>query len=1387
MQKTIKLIVEDSGNEEKEIDFPIFTTDSLETIKNRYFQETFTIPPIGVFEIIKKENEIFEAKQQLIKKIDKEVYSKPTEIVFKYDKDWEVNPLEDSIVRLISFRDIVKKVDILDNCLEESTFNYYFSKLCIECKKIFSIEDQTTVLLNLIMSQFATTSDVSYEESWSGLNEDYDFFGLASKAKDQENSYKRYFNSVIKDFGEKQFEKSQKERQDFEKFLVNLNKENLSDLKSVTAENTVKTDLVQTDYIYTGKCTLEYDGYEIFNLIKPDNFVSFLNIGKFYKLLNNFNYSSEFLNVIDEADDSILRLYIFGKPTEDDVNILNPDPNDYFLVELIQVSENKGLFNFELLIQSSKQIQLSEEEIINRAITSLSFIKNNELLVPTNIELKKTFGRGFYVYKNLNIPRELLFDFSTNNRHVSKVLIFDEKYKIEKERGEPRFYITLNNLESSIKCSINYKVVKKKSEPEIIAFPSEISVNDSIITITVLSASNQGEMTRLIDYFDKIIVYVLKHKKEFIEYYGEYITNIESLLKEKKKEEKQLNVSDINPDLFIPTYARFCQPSPIIIDDEKLIKELKSNPDKLMLFPKTSFEGTQHYYNCDHRGTANFVGLKVNKLENSSKYPFVPCCYKTSQLRPGRPRYNYEKDIQESEEKKTFIQVIESSKKILYSDQYGSVPSDIQVLLSSIDENILTGNYRLLRRGVPKGINSAINAMIIAGGYSVSEKNIEKIRSSIKDLAYYNLASQRGLLPNDVIKTLNNKTNIDPVLFLEILENIFEKNIIVFCNTDFKTERDQNLGGSLCDYKSSGVKSNKFNYKLLYSSHKFSFQNTVLLLRTYGSEFDALPFPHTELIGIEESPISKTTVNKLVKNVKVLFNTSSNFIKNIINIYSENVSHELNYLNLKSKVVGQIEDSYGKIRTVFVNYKNVETGKNELINLLVSPISNFIKKEFLLKKDVEYSTSGDGQLIEVPFYPSQEISDNSQSSSTVRQIDIETAIEFFTAESIKNVKRVDINDTIVGMIGELKHNPTSQSDELRSSERRDDPTLVYIPVKINNSISQTPIFKSYPKYNLQNTEYPYPNSLSFSLLQQYNEFKKLSNFVISYALFLFSNLESEQLEFIQYTSISDTYDDNIRELINSFNERIIVQDFDPEKTYKLNRNLNINNESIIKNQSLLIVNSERIKRKILYILYINSKYNINETINYKYKKYVIDYYTSVKDFDIDEHYSLFYTKQELIFSKIPPNNYNIINTVSTLLDTVFYFKNDSVLDGQLCILQKCQSLDHALYITNEWNKTNINIESVTQENKVIDSSQINYTAYIYRGNNVYEPKFIINNKTPETVTTLNVLITKFEKIPSFFYYAVLPIINQKQINKIYFEIDNKQSSQTQDEIEFYVD
>ena len=71
MEKYITLIVKDSENPELEVEekFQIYTTDSLETIKNRYFQLKKIVPPIGSFEILKKENELSEESSQPIKKL----------------------------------------------------------------------------------------------------------------------------------------------------------------------------------------------------------------------------------------------------------------------------------------------------------------------------------------------------------------------------------------------------------------------------------------------------------------------------------------------------------------------------------------------------------------------------------------------------------------------------------------------------------------------------------------------------------------------------------------------------------------------------------------------------------------------------------------------------------------------------------------------------------------------------------------------------------------------------------------------------------------------------------------------------------------------------------------------------------------------------------------------------------------------------------------------------------------------------------------------------------------------------------------------------------------------------------------------------------------------
>jgi hypothetical protein len=302
-------------------------------------------------------------------------------------------------------------------------------------------------------------------------------------------------------------------------------------------------------------------------------------------------------------------------------------------------------------------------------------------------------------------------------------------------------------------------------------------------------------------------------------------------------------------------------------------------------------------------------------------------------------------------------------------------------------------------------------------------------------------------------------------------------------------------------------------------------------------------------------------------------------------------------------------------------------------------------------------------------------------------------------------------------------------------------------------------------YDLKNLEYPYPNSLSFSLLKQYNNFKQLSNFIISNALFLYSQLYSEDLELIQFISKTDNYDDKIRKLINTFDTHIKMSEI---TSYNLNRNLSLYNTSIIKNESTLLVPNEKIKRKLSYILYINSKYNIKETISYKNRKYVNDYYTTSKDFESSEHYSIFFTYEELKFTKVSANNYNVISTINNILDDVFYFRNNSVINGELCILQKCENLENALYIANEWNNSKINRYRQGPGNQKLNLNpeSINFIIYTYQGNDEYSEMSFVNN---EAYNLVYVLINTFENVKEQFYYAVLPLDNINQL-----KIDAKQ-------------
>ena len=144
-------------------------------------------------------------------------------------------------------------------------------------------------------------------------------------------------------------------------------------------------------------------------------------------------------------------------------------------------------------------------------------------------------------------------------------------------------------------------------------------------------------------------------------------------------------------------------------------------------------------------------------------------------------------------------------------------------------------------------------------GYSVFNDNNEWCGVVLYGTgANNNLASQYGLKPKEIKNILENKLNIDPELFLEILENVFKVNIILFCRN-----RISNKEGSMCKPK--------FKKFFILNPSKKLYDKTVILYKTDGGEFDKLDFPHTELVVLENNVKTEDNVGEIT----TVFNASA--------------------------------------------------------------------------------------------------------------------------------------------------------------------------------------------------------------------------------------------------------------------------------------------------------------------------------------------------------------------------------------------------------------------------------------------------------------------------------------------------------------------------------
>ena len=203
------------------------------------------------------------------------------------------------------------------------------------------------------------------------------------------------------------------------------------------------------------------------------------------------------------------------------------------------------------------------------------------------------------------------------------------------------------------------------------------------------------------------------------------------------------------------------------------------------------------------------------------------------------------------------------------------------------------------------------------------------------------------------------------------------------------------------------------------------------------------------------------------------------------------------------------------------------------------------------------------------------------------------------------------------------------------------------------------------------------------------------------------------------------------------------------KNYEnLTRELTLENNNII-NDNRILVPSVEIKKKILYSLYIQMKHNLSLLIDYKYKKYVDNFYTSSKDFkSLNEEQNIFYTMKEIRLYMIPIiNPYKVYYEIPDEIS--FYYKNMNIDEETVFRAIKSNSIDQAISYSKEWLKNKrVSLYSET----TVDPDSVNFILYEMEDEYSIKKHEFMGKKDRDICQLLMVNIEKEIKI-----YALLPV------------------------------
>ena len=639
---------------------------------------------------------------------------------------------------------------------------------------------------------------------------------------------------------------------------------------------------------------------ELFNMVVLNEKIPFCTINDYYKILKDYIPERDWATSKEEQ--------LLLKVNEREVVVTNAFQN-YTNVSVFFENE-KVYMHLRLNIVKG---YLDRDQFIQRTLSC--FTKPIEIL---NM-VEKEVGGVFYFPKR-KINTHVFSDLVMNNSLFSTFMYTDENTKTTKRKSgdsAPWLYIYFSHpLTGPVTARIS-QIISQRGDPILKKYSQNLfPIGSTYVRVKITKIGNIDMVENFVTIFSKFLLMYEQQYDSIVAEYRKYIPNF-AVDDEKEDEVQDLDMSipkNALPEVFVQNYSRMCgkEKQPTVVDDTTA-QLYKKRGRQVLKFPRDKPDNGE-VYPSDGENQKNFVCLNPkfpypgvqqnNILHNKDIYPYVPCCFSTDQRGVARYReYVYGEQVtKRTKKQQDFIR----TDKFVGYNAYGILPNALENMFKLLDPNPL---YQYIRFGVARTPSSFLNALMFMFPNKINIRKLNKeqvlvklnaIRKRIATKTSLCRQSRYDASSKQIASDLESSdVYMDPKLYCQMLESIFECNIFLF-------NRDQLILPR-------------------YAQGYYKYQNdypSVFIYENWGSESDNAKYPQCEILVRWNVEIAS--------DIQYVFPHDHNIARRIMKIFNlRRVCYSLNrpitnkIFNVSgAKIISQSIDSYGKTRQFNLQYRD---------------------------------------------------------------------------------------------------------------------------------------------------------------------------------------------------------------------------------------------------------------------------------------------------------------------------------------------------------------------------------------------------------------------------------------------------------------------------------